>query len=464
VGIDEVARANRLDRLRRWARAHRPELAAVAIGVLLRMSMGLWYDARLGFDYEDHWAYIRHVAERHALPPFDFNTTSYHPPLYYVIAGALVGVGLGEGALGWLAVAWGIVRLAVVWAALARWLPESRLARVVALALAAVLPVGVQLDGMISNETLAVLLSAVALAATPAALVAARSGRVVPAVGLGLAIGLALLTKVSAVVLVVAVAIGLVLDVVRGAEPWRQALRARIRPAAAGALVLGAVAGWFFARNAVNTGQLAPTGYEGWAKANQAPFATTPYLARRPPAFYIGWDPKIFVRPYYATGYDPPRFFPVLVASTFNDYYVYSFAGGGEYGAKRWLTGAAVTLGALSVVGGTAIALVTIIAWLAAWRALWRSRDNARLAVLAAAPLALLGQLHFATKYPNDNFGPIKGAYLQFVAPVLCAMFGVGVAWLWRRGGRVRAAAVLALAGLALVAAYTVFCRFPRFG
>ena len=50
------------------------------------------------------------------------------------------------------------------------------------------------------------------------------------------------------------------------------------------------------------------------------------------------------------------------------------------------------------------------------------------------APLgALIGQIHFATKYPNDNFGPIKGAYLQFVAPVLCALFGVGVAWMWRR-------------------------------
>ena len=96
-----------------------------------------------------------------------------------------------------------------------------------------------------------------------------------------------------------------------------------------------------------------------------------------------------------------------------------------------------MTLGCLSVTAGTLIALVTVIAWFAAVRALWRRREDGepdpRFALLLAPLGALIGQIHFATKYPNDNFGPIKGAYLQFVAPVLCALFGVGVAWMWRR-------------------------------
>ena len=99
-------------------------------------------------------------------------------------------------------------------------------------------------------------------------------------------------------------------------------------------------------------------------------------------------------------------------------------------------------LGCLSVMAGTLIALVTAIAWLGAARVLWRRRDDGepdpRFALLLAPLGALIGQLHFATKYPNDNFGPIKGAYLQFVAPVLCALFGVGVAWMWRRRARWR--------------------------
>ena len=170
------------------------------------------------------------------------------------------------------------------------------------------------------------------------------------------------------------------------------------------------------------------------------------------------------------TGLKPnPRFFPVLIATTFNDYYIYGYSGGGRYGRRNWVSAAGVALGCLSVAGGTLIALVTTMAWFGAVRRLWRRRPDGepdpRFALLLVPLIGLLGQLHFAVKYPNDNFGPIKGAYFQFVAPVLCAMFGVGVAWMWRRGRRLwRAGAVVALGGLALVAVYSVHARFPPIG
>lgn len=119
--------------------------------------------------------------------------------------------------------------------------------------------------------------------------------------------------------------------------------------------------------------------------------------------------------------------------------------------------------------GGTLIGLVTAIVWFAAVRRLWRRRDDGepdqRFALLLVPLIGLLGQLRFAIKYPNDDFGPIKGAYLQFFAPVLCALFGLGVAWMWRRGGRRwRAPALAALGALALVAAYSLHARFPPLG
>ena len=159
-----------------------------------------------------------------------------------------------------------------------------------------------------------------------------------------------------------------------------------------------------------------------------------------------------------------PRFFPVLLASTFNDYYGYSYSGGGKYGRpSRSRRGGHV--GCLSVMAGTLIALGTVIAWLGAARVLWRRRDDGepdpRFALLLAPLGALIGQLHFATKYPNDNFGPIKGAYLQFIAPVLCALFGAGVAWMWRRA-RAGAGAFRRWRDgrVALVAAYSVTRAF----
>ena len=449
-----------------------PELCALGVGILIRLSMALLYDARIGFDFNAHWPHIQYIATRHALPPLDFNTTAPHPPLYHLIAAAVVGPGLDAGALGWMSALWGMLRLVLVWVALEKWLPESRLARVVALALAAVLPAAAHLDGMITNETLVMLMSAAVFVVAPSAIAGARTGRIGPMLALGVLLALALMSKVSASVLIVAVAVAIALEIVRTRPPsaWGRALMVRARPLIAGALVLAAVAGPWFVRNLALYGRAAPSAYEGSLKRNQAPYEAMPYFDRRPLGFYLAWNLGIYTHPLYPTGIKPDaRFFPVLLASTFNDYYVYSYSGGGRYRTDRSVSGAAVTLGCLSVGAGTAIALVTLLAWLGALRALWRRREDGepdpRFALLLAPLGALLGQIHFATKYPNDNFGPIKGAYLQFVAPILCALFGVGVSWMWgraRRGWRV--AALAAIGCVALVAAYSVHARFPRFG
>lgn len=448
-----------------------PELTVMGVGVLLRLSMALTYDARIGYDFNSHWPYIQYLVARHELPPLAYNAATYHPPLYYLVAAFMVAHGLGAGALGWLAALWGVIRLGLVWLGLERWLPESRLARVVALALAAVIPPAVQVDGMITNEALVMLLSAAALVAAPAAIMATRAGRVGPIIGLALLMALAMMSKISASVLVIAVGAAIVVEIARTGRSWRRALRARALPIISGAAVLACLTGPFFVRNQILYGKMSPTGYDGAVKQNQAPYERTPYLKRRPLAFYVGWTPQIYVYPLFPTGLKPnPRFFPVLIATTFNDYYAYGYSGGGKYPDNgRWVSGAAIALGCLSVAGGTLIALVTTMAWFGAVHRLWRNRRDGepdpRFALLLVPALGLLGQLHFAVKYPNDNFGPIKGAYLQFVAPVLCALFGVGIAWMWRRGRRPwRVGAVAALGGLTLVAVYSLHARFPRLG
>jgi hypothetical protein len=325
---------------------------------------------------------------------------------------------------------------------------------------------------MITNETLVMLMSAAVFVVAPSAIAGARTSRIGPMLGLGVLLALALMSKVSASVLIVSIAAAIGLEIVRTRPPsaWGRALRLRALPLLAAALVLAAVAGPWFVRNVALYGKTAPSAYEGALKRNQAPYEAMPYLDRRPLGFYLGWHLGLYVHPIYPTGLKPnARFFPVLLASTFNDYYVYSYSGGGRYRTDRSVSAASVTLGCMSVMAGTAIALVTVLAWFAAMRALWRRREDGepdpRFALLLAPLGALIGQIHFATKYPNDNFGPIKGAYLQFVAPVLCALFGVGVAWMWRRARwRWRIPALVAIGCVGLVAAYSAHARFPRFG
>ena len=76
MGIDQVRSARRVGP---WARAHVPELCALGVGILIRLSMALLYDARIGFDFNAHWPHIQYIATRHALPPLDFNATACHP-------------------------------------------------------------------------------------------------------------------------------------------------------------------------------------------------------------------------------------------------------------------------------------------------------------------------------------------------------------------------------------------------
>lgn len=431
--------------------------------------MATTHDARIGFDFNGHWPYIEYIAAHHALAPLNLSAVSYHPPLYHVIAALLVGNGLGPGALGWLGVLLGTARLIVIWVGLERWLPESRLARVVALFTAAVLPAAVQLDGLVTNEPLSTLFCALAIVAAPKAIEGLRTGQVAPLAWLALWLGLALITKISALVLIVALLIAIVIDLARSADPWWSGWRLRWKPLAVGVSLMTALSGWFFVRNQVLYGQLAPTGYDGTLKPNQAPYEKIPYLQRRPSAFFFGWAPAVFGSPYAPSGYVPePRFFPVLVASTFSDFYLYEFAARDANtpllaGSRRPIPRLAFILSCLSTIGGTILAALALAAWLGGWRALRTRPPDRRLVLLLMPLLAVVGQMHFSTKYPNDNFGTIKGTYMQFVAPILFGLTGMAVAWMWRRTWA-RAGAIVAIGALSLVTVYTIDCRWPRFG
>jgi Dolichyl-phosphate-mannose-protein mannosyltransferase len=432
----------------------------------VRLWLAMTYDPRTGFDFTWHWGYAQYIVAHGSLPPFDLNAASYHPPLYYALVALLARSGLDAGAFGWMSALCGVLRLGIVWMGLERWLPESRMARVIAILAASTIPAAVQIDSMVTNEALSTLFCALAIVAAPAAIVAARTGRFAPALWLGFWLGLALLVKVSAAALVLAVVVGAGVDLVRGGGRWRHALGGRARVMGAGLLLLCAISGWCFVRNKILHGHFSLSGYDGSLKASQAPFEKIPYLDRRTVGFYLGWDDAIWDDPYYPTGYQPhPRFFPVLVASTFCDYYNFGFAGTASPGVpgvlrnQRTVPARALPFSRASVVAGTAIALVAMVTWLAVARHLWRRRDDPRLVLLLIPLAAVAGQLHFATKYPHDGFGPVKGTYIQFVAPILCGLFGLGVAWMWRRA-RTRAGAVVALGALGMVMVYVGACRW----
>lgn len=437
------------------------EPLALLVAIALRLRLAETYDPAWGYDFESHLGYLRHLAVHGALPPLHLFRTAYHPPLFYLAAAFVTRHGAtlrGVRAIDlWAAIA----RLALLSVGLRRLLPESRLARIAALALAGLLPAALQVDGMLSNEAPETLFCTAALLCGALALGRQGRGRWGWSAGLAAALALALATKLSALALV-ALAFASALADGALARGTPRARIGRALPIALAAAVALAATLPIFALNRADSGHLLATGYDTVEpeRAMAAQVRDVPYYRRRPASYLVSLGSgAIFARPFYPS--DASRFWPVLLASTFCDYYDYTFAGrppAGDPGIP--IHHGAITVRTLlwarrSVAAGVPIALATVAALAACAIWLFRRRDLARLFLVAAPVVAVLGQLHFAIQFPFDAEGPVKGAYLQFAAGPLFALFGVAVAWSARRRLRWPILALLA-AAFALTAGYSL--------
>ncbi len=445
------------------------EVGAVFLGALIRLASLRSYLPPWGYDFAAHSRYLEFFARNHRPPPLDFIYVAYHPPLFYFLGGFLMRHGGAAEDLGVLSVLAGIFKLGLLFYGLRRWLPEKWApARPIALLLAAVLPCAVHLDLMVNNEPLQTLFAWSALGLIPALFPAPDRPPLglLGLCGVGVLMGLALLCKVSALVLPLAVGLGAVAEVMT--HPFRQGLRRAAGPLLAVAVAL-ALALPVHARFLPTTGKLFPTTYDTGPVERQryARVQDVPYLARRPLLYLFGLGSGSFLlSPYFPNDSLPDaRFFPVLTATAFGDYYNFNYAGPPKPGEPSQLVNVRqMSLRALgfmraSVAGGVLISITVFMALLAAGLALWAKRAIGLLVVAVVPALAVLGQLHFAIKFPFDSDGPVKAHYVQFGAPALFALFGVAVVWLWQRP-RLRTLAVAEVGALVLVAAYTLYARF----
>jgi hypothetical protein len=440
-----------------------PELALVGAGLAFRISMLVRYDTRRGYDPGDHWPYIAWFKTHWDLPPLTLCRETYHPPLYYLIAGLFSRWQTDVRLLGFPSVVFGSTTLLLIWFGLEKYLPEQRLARLAALGLAAVLPASVHLTGMMTAEALNGLLSAVALLLAADMASRPTDRRFGASVLLGIVLGLEMLTKISALVTVAVVGAVAVIEAL-----WTPGgVVARLRRAAPWAVVLVTLtltSGWYFRRNERLYGKPFLSGFDGLDGLPAAEKDETPVLDRRTMGYFVGWSNDIYAFPFYPAALKPrSRFWPVLLGSTFVDYYNYTFAEPPREPRVvvlwRGLSHATIRYAKASVLGGTLIAATTTIAWFWSALSLWRRRDLPRLSFLMAPVLALAGQVYFTTRYNVDEQGPIKAIYMQFACAPLFAVFGLSVWWL-ARSRRTRVVSFAEVAALVAVAAYAVHSRF----
>ncbi len=207
---------------------------------------------QLGFDARHHLHYVDLIARRGALPLATDGWSTFHPPLFHLASLAMRWLGGAVGAPGapsvslkWIPFLSG---LGVVFAghALARRLfPSDPLARAFAVLFAAVLPINLYTAAYFSNESVHTLLSSLGVLVTVDMLLADRA-TLRQAAGMGALLGLAALTKYTALLL---------LPVALFFVVCKLLLVERV-PARRGLALIGAVgglflliAGWYYLRN-----------------------------------------------------------------------------------------------------------------------------------------------------------------------------------------------------------------------
>jgi hypothetical protein len=449
----------------------------LAFALLLRLSLRWTFDWRESYDLGDHLRYAQWFAEHWSMPAADYSRLTYGPPLFYMLCGALLRAGVPEGGLVWLPILLSVARLLLFFKVLREWLPHDPLARLVALGLAAVLPVSVHLDGMLNNESLSMLLALVFLwllpryfaaggaAPTPAG--NTRHSRWRYAALLGMALGLSLLTKLSGLLLVAALLVGALAELLRSVRRTGSTALARsLAPLGLSLALTAAVAGWHYVRHGVLYGKPLATAFDFGDRSVMTPeILRTPAWQRRSPGYLVRFPGTLFGEPFFPAGKD--QLLPTLVASTFGDYYAHAFSPRAPPGVAarlinhRMVRLPVIALARAAFAAGVWIALVTAAAWLALTVRALRRWDPAALAVLSTPLFALAGQAQFATVYPIDEYGVVKGSYLQFAAPVLFALFGLAVSWGWRhrRDRAPLAMALVSLSALAVQAGFTLYCK-----
>jgi tetratricopeptide (TPR) repeat protein len=205
----------------------------------------------LGFDATAHEAYIDYVQKNQSLPLADVDWETHQPPLYYIVAASLLRTfGLttaDQGAVFVLrsfSLVLGIAYIGLVFACLREIFPDDPWKQNIGLVLAAFLPANLYMFHYVSNETMATTL---ATAAVYLCLCILRKGDL--SVGryalLGLCLGAAMLTKVTAILVA-----GVILAVLAGRLVVQRQRDPRIwlRTIGVAILLSTVVSGWHYWR------------------------------------------------------------------------------------------------------------------------------------------------------------------------------------------------------------------------
>jgi len=402
-------------------------LAAVA----MRVHNALHYPADWGFDASFNWRYIYRLSLDWTLPPPEAGWSTSDPPLFYYTSAAvmrcLAALGVRDAAVYALPLLSALAGLGIVALAVAlarRAAPVDPLRAALAGLLLLFLPAHLHMSAMVNEEMLAALLASCAVFGL-AIRAPGEPTRLGQAAAVGLASGLALLTKLSGAIAVATAALTV------AAEGWKPGSRARAGLGTAAVLIAALLAGgWFPARSLLATGSPQPIGLP----------AHVGMLALPPGERALG----DYLRVPLATFLDPQLLNPDLLRSVWGSTFATVWFDGHRYFLPRedravsWLGGVTLLLALLPT--------AAFAAGLARGaRRLRRARSAADLPLLLLTALTIAGYAFYTWR--NPWFVVVKGTSLLGLSLPFSYYASETLAdWLRGRFRRQLAAALLALA------------------
>jgi len=244
---------------RRWlpeaAVRRLPEIALAAVAgfwIFLFAARFVQLPPHWGYDAKFQQEYIHYILDHRSLPLASDGFSMYHPPLYYGLSAAFIaatgparGSVAEQAAMKIVPLLCGLGMVFFAYALLRRSFPDDPLPAFFAVVFTGTLPVNVYMSGYVSNESLFAFLTAAALWVVAPLLLESEKpiGR---RVALSLVLGLALMTKYTALITAPVIVFFLAFELVLA-----EGHRARRVASICGGVLLGAllVGGWVYLRN-----------------------------------------------------------------------------------------------------------------------------------------------------------------------------------------------------------------------
>ncbi|MDH3211710.1 MAG: phospholipid carrier-dependent glycosyltransferase [Myxococcales bacterium] len=419
-------------------------LALATAGIAIRAHNAFRYPIVYGFDSRANWRYIERLTQSWALPAPDADWSTAHPPLFYYASAALCrALGRPEKhdavvLIRLISTLLGLLAVGLAVALVRRADPDDPRRALLAGALLLFLPAHIYVSAMLHEELLVSSLASLVVVGVAWDLMSPERPRraLLRAALWGLAGGLALLTKLTGLLVILAAAGAYALD------GWR---RRDARLAAGRVAVLLAVAlvvgGWYYARNRVEYGYFYPYGLK-----------THRIMLSYPPGERRLGD---YLRVPFATWTDPYALSPDLLRSVWGTTYISIWFDGHRHFLPT-------VRGAVNR-AGTVILLLALLPTAAFFRGLGRGVMRAVESprgpdppLLLLVALTLAGYVVFSWR--NPWFAVLKGSFLLGLSVPFAFYASEGLRW-WARGSRARATAIGVWMGVLFLAVAAVFTQ-----